>query len=332
MVAPATYPENLSIGISLTIAGSNASTTIIDGGNANTVVTVSGGRVTFSKLTVQHGYAFGNNSGGGINNLAILTIRDSIIGWNIARLGGGGGIFNYGTLAISKSTITGNSAIAGGGIENYGGKLTLTSSTISGNQAIPPGCPHGCGSSGGGILNNATMTMANSTVARNVAIGGLCRHPCPGRGGGIFNQGTLTISNTTVSGNGDKCIFCSQVGGGIWGGATLQNSIVADNNHGNCYGTMTSEGYNLSSDNTCNFSGPGDLNNIDPMLGPLQNNGGPTQAMALPSGSPATDAGNPTGCTDGRGHLLKTDQRGKPRPDKEDAGGCDMGAYESQSD
>jgi len=77
---------------------------------------------------------------------------------------------------------------------------------------------------------------------------------------------------------------------------------------------------------------PGDLNNTDPLLGSLQNNGGPTQTMALLSGSPAIDAGNPAGCTDGLGHLLKTDQRGMPRPDPEDKGGCDMGAYESQSD
>jgi hypothetical protein len=52
----------------------------------------------------------------------------------------------------------------------------------------------------------------------------------------------------------------------------------------------------------------------------------------LLSGSPAIDAGNPNGCTDGNGNLLKTDQRGMPRPDKEDTGGCDMGAYERQSD
>jgi hypothetical protein len=64
----------------------------------------------------------------------------------------------------------------------------------------------------------------------------------------------------------------------------------------------------------------------------LQNNGGPTDTMALLPGSPAIDSGNPGGCTDGQGHLLKTDQRGKPRPDKEDASGCDVGAYERQSD
>jgi hypothetical protein len=74
------------------------------------------------------------------------------------------------------------------------------------------------------------------------------------------------------------------------------------------------------------------MNNTDPMLGPLQNNGGLTQTMALLSGSPAIDAGNPAGCTDGSGHLLKTDQRGMPRPDPEDTGGCDIGSYESQND
>ena len=116
------------------------------------------------------------------------------------------------------------------------------------------------------------------------------------------------------------------------GTATLQNTIVANNSAGNCFNSVTSNGYNLSSDGSCDFDGPGDLNNTNPMLGPLQNNGGPTQTMALLPGSPAIDAGNPTGCTDNLGHLLKTDQRGDPRPNIEDTGGCDMGAYERQSD
>jgi hypothetical protein len=54
--------------------------------------------------------------------------------------------------------------------------------------------------------------------------------------------------------------------------------------------------------------------------------------MALPSGSPAIDAGNPSGCRDSQGNLLTTDQRGYSRHDQEDTGGCDMGAYERQSD
>jgi hypothetical protein len=139
----------------------------------------------------------------------------------------------------------------------------------------------------------------------------------------------MTLNNSTLSGNSG-----SPSGGGIYndGTATLQNTIVANSTSGgNCSGAITSNGYNLSSDSTCNLSGAGDLNGIDPQLGPLQNNGGPTETMALLAGSPATDAGNPSGCTSDHGRLLKTDQRGQPRPDKTDTGGCDMGAYEDQT-
>jgi hypothetical protein len=127
------------------------------------------------------------------------------------------------------------------------------------------------------------------------------------------------------------------VGGGIYNDpastATLQNSIVANSpSGGNCGGTMISNGYNLSSDNTCNFNSSGDRNNINPLLGTLSYYGGPTQTIPLLSGSPAIDAGNPSGCKDSSGHLLTTDQRGKPRHDPEDTGGCDMGAYERQTD
>jgi hypothetical protein len=95
---------------------------------------------------------------------------------------------------------------------------------------------------------------------------------------------------------------------------------------------MISTGYNLSSDDSCSFEGPGDLNNRDPRLAPLELYGGPTKTMALLPRSPAIDAGNPNACTDGQGRLLKTDQRGMPRPDKEESGGCDIGAYERQKD
>jgi len=112
-------------------------------------------------------------------------------------------------------------------------------------------------------------------------------------------------------------------------GTAFSRTILAQN----CInGTIFSQGHNLSSDDSRDFDGTGDLNNIDPMLGRLHNNGGPTQAMALPSGSPAIDAGNPNGCTDNVGNLLKTDQRGAPRHDSEDTRGCDIGAYESQRD
>jgi hypothetical protein len=222
----------------------------------------------------------------------------------------GGGIGNSGTLTINNSTISLNRAsVDGGGICQTGGTLTINNSTINGNSASV---------NGGGIYQTGgTLTINNNTISGNSATND---------GGGVFNQtgGTLTINNSTVSQNS------ATVGGGIDGPATLQNSIVASNSSGgNCSGTIVSNGYNLSSDNTCNFTHTGDLI-ADPLLGPLQNNGGPTWTMALLPGSPAIDAGNPTGCTDGHGHLLKTDQRGQPRPDSEDKTktGCDMGAYE----
>jgi hypothetical protein len=334
-VAAATYTENLTIGISLTILGSGATTTIIDGGGLATVVTISGttAHVTLSGVTIRNGFA---KQGGGIYNSGTLTINRSILSANHTSVSDGstlgGGIYNAAVLTINNSTISGNTATAygrfeyayGGGIANNRGKLTINRSTISGNSASL-GTVNGSGRSyGGGIANLlGTLTINTSTLSGNSARFTIFTLSY---GGGISSGGTQTISNTTISGNS------AFYAGGISGSATIQNSIVAKNAKGNCSGTMTSNGYNLSSDNTCSFNNTGDMNNTDPMLGPLQNNGGPTQTMALPSGSPAIDAGNPAGCTDGLGHLLKTDQRGMPRPDKEDSGGCDMGAYERQSD
>jgi hypothetical protein len=314
IVAAATYAENLTIGISLNVIGHCADTTIIDGQEAGTVIKIAGGtnvQVTLSNLTIQHGY--GTYAGGIWNAGARLTINSSMIIGNRAPLSGGG-ISNSGAVTINNSTISGNIAGCGGFFGS-------------------------CSAYGGGIFNGGgTLTINNSTLYGNIVVG------LKANGGGIYNLGTvstLTISNSTISGNSAQCRgTCSggASGGGIWsnGSAALQNSIVAKNNvagvAGNCFGTVTSHGYNLSSDGTCNFHNSGDLDNTDPRLGPLQNNGGPTPTMALLSGSPAIDAGNPSGCTDAQGKLLKTDQRGQPRPNNEDTVGCDMGAFEGQSD
>ncbi len=298
VVAAATYTENLTIGISLRITGSTAPTTVIDGGAISTVVTISNTvtHVTLSNVTVRNGHA---QFGSGIFNKGALTINNTRISNNHAtssRFSTGGGISNVGSLTINNSTVSGNSV--GAGLD----------------------------AAGGGIANSGTMMITNSTVSSNSAssLGGAS-------GGGIYNYGRLVINNSTITGNSAKS------GGNLYNypgfAVTLQNSIVANSTSGgNCSGSMTSQGYNLSSDGTCDLNGPGDMNHINPLLGPLQYNGGPTQTQALLSGSPAVDSGNPSGCTDGLGHLLKTDQRGQPRPDKEDTGGCDMGAYERQSD
>jgi hypothetical protein len=334
-VAPATYQESLFIPFNLEIIGSGAKTTIIDGGGVNSQVVVVGSeprvQVTLSGMTVRKGA--GKEDGGGIYNcFGTLTVIDSIITEN--RITNGNGSFGYGagiyncpssTLTLINTTVSNNSALVGGAICN-GGMLTIINSTFSGNVARQR--------EGGAIGNYGTLIITNSTFSGNIA-----RSSKVGsRAGGILNgglfqsNGTLVINNSTLSGNTAD----EGRGGGIFNikGSTvvLRNSIVANNAEGNCHGTITSGGYNLSSDDSCSFDGGGDLNDTDPRLGKLGHHGGPTQTIPLLSGSPAIDSGNPSGCTDGHGHLLKTDQRGKPRPDREDSGGCDRGAYERQKD
>jgi hypothetical protein len=294
MIAAAIYRENLTINTNLTLTGSGAANTVIDGGGLARVISIldTSATVVLSKMTIRGGAA-----------------------------AGGGGILNWGTLTLNAGTVSGNAAVSsysatGGGIYNSG-TLTIDNSTLSGNA----------GSTnfiyGGAIYNSGTLAINNSTLSGNSANGFT-----GGGGGGIYNDSVLTIANSTLSGNSG-----SPYGGGIYNGGTvtLKNSIVANSPAGgNCYGVTTSNGYNLSSDSTCNLNATGDLNNTAPQLGPLQNNSGPTETMALLAGSPAIDAGNPAGCTDTRGHLLKTDQRGQPRPDQPETTGCDMGSYESQ--
>jgi hypothetical protein len=110
----------------------------------------------------------------------------------------------------------------------------------------------------------------------------------------------------------------------------VQNTIIAANHPQNCGGSpLETEGFNLSSDRSCDLDGAGDLNGVDPDLGQLRNNSGPTWTMALRPGSPAIDGGNRSGCRDWLGRLLATDQRGMPRHLHESRG-CDIGAYERQ--
>ncbi len=120
------------------------------------------------------------------------------------------------------------------------------------------------------------------------------------------------VSNSTFSGN-------SAGGGGDIhniGPLTLRNTIVANSlSGGNClnYGVVLNDGGNLDTDGTC-------LGTIspDPLLRPLQNNGGPTQTLAIPKNSPAFGGGNAANCP-------ATDQRGVLRPQFLS---CDIGAYE----
>ena len=295
-----------------------------------------GSQVILSRLDISNGHAV---DGGGIYNSGTLTIWNSTVSGNslgscILKYCHGAGIYNSGTLTVNDSTVSGNvidiegtGTALGAGIYTKG-NLTIHKTTFSGNRASVVG--ESARAEGGALSNEGgTLSIDNSTFSGNVAHGVL---PLGWSGGGaIYNyNGPLMISSSTVSGNS------AYYGGGIYVDSvlpTLQNTIVAYSpSGGNCYGTIASNGYNLSGDNSCSFNSTGDLNNTDPRLGSLQDHGGHTQTIALRPGSPAIDAGNPNGCTDSDGHLLRTDQRGKPRPDHEDTGGCDMGAYERQKD
>ena len=233
----------------------------------------------------QYGGVFNYGVSGGPNDHifgCLLTIADSIINDN----SGPGVDNNAGGVTIVDTTISGNSVAktggqsdVGGGVYTYqyGGKipgnLTVINSTISGNFASSDGGGIACGKSG--------LTIINSTISGNSA---------GAYGGGIASGSFgMMIVNSTVSGN--SAATC----GGVCGERVeIGNTILNANASGNIDGTVTSHGYNISSDDGGGLlDGPGDQINTDPLLGPLRDHGGPTLTHVPLRGSPAIDAGDP---------------------------------------
>jgi hypothetical protein len=260
-------------------------------------------------IAAHHDFPVGDGQGGGICNGGTMVITNSIVSYNSAGVrnefpaGFGGGISNSGTMTITDTAITNNSTYLGGGGIANGGTLTITGSTISGNlaEAHLEGKPLG---RAGGI--SGPVTLINSTLSDNFA---------PLGGGGL--EGGGIIKNSTISGNSN---------GGISTNAMeIGDTILDGNTNANIDGTATSLGYNISSDDGGgNLTGPGDQINTDPMIGPLQNNGGPTLTHALLPGSPAVNAGDP--------NFTRPpfyDQRGSPFVRVFD-GRIDIGSFEVQ--
>jgi CSLREA domain-containing protein len=288
---------------------------------------IFGGPITLTNVTISNNRAgiYGGGDGGGIDG-SFLTLTNVTLSGNSAEDNGGGISNNLGPLIFTNGTVFSNTATTGGGITNFG-TATLMSVTLSSNSTS---------GGGDGIYNfvGATLALSNSTVSGNgqgignVGAMKLTNVTLSGNSvNGIGNAGTMELTNVTVNGTNGYGIY--QIGNAYTETIILSNTIIANSTRTNCYVfsiPIISNGYNLSSDGSCTpyFDGPGDLNNTNPHLGPLQDNGGPTQTHAPLQGSPAIDA-IPFG-TNGCGTTLTTDQRGVTRPIH---GKCDIGAYEA---
>ena len=339
-IAAGVYTEpGIAVNKSLTLQGEDAATTIVQaattrGTATDRVFTIPRGvSVILRALTIRYGHV-SYDDGGGIYSSGKLTLTHSIISGNSGAYYGGGLYNNAGTLTLTHSIISGNSgAYYGGGLYNDAGTLTLTHSTVRGNSATY---------AGGGLYSSGTLTLTHSTVRGNSAAyygGGLygygtltlthstVRGNSAAYGGGLnTNYGTLTLTHSTISDN------IAAAGGGLHqsgGRLTLTASLVAQNaDGGDCRLYVTSsrsQGYNLDSDGSCELTASTDRPGVDPLLGPLQDNGGRTLTHALLPGSPAIDA-IPWG-TNGCGTTLYSDQRWQARPQPV-GGACDIGAYE----
>jgi CSLREA domain-containing protein len=272
----------------------------------------------------------GNNGGGwggGIYSYqATMSLTDSTVSNNhtgnytpgsfAGVAGSGGGIFNSGTLTITRSLISGNTTgdssnnanSTGGGISNSA-ILTLINSTVSGNST------GGGPSMGGGIFSGVNATLINCTITKNIATSGF--------GNGVTgHQGTYTVANTIIAGNGPS-----------GNGPDLLNAIftpptydsLGHNLIGNAEGFSAS--FNKSGDQIGDTVAP-----LDPHLGPLADNGGPTLTHALLTNSTALDAGDDSLAQDRTDDPLETDQRGVQRfadsPDADSIATVDIGAFE----
>ncbi|MDQ2843510.1 MAG: hypothetical protein M3Y72_21210 [Acidobacteriota bacterium] len=300
-VIPLESTLNLCRALSVSIEGPGAGRIALNGQNRVKIFTACNLRegepgqdinVPISGLTLENGVG---ESGGGIGTAAKMTVRDITF------------------LENEAST-------EGGAIDNVAGTLNVINCTFSGNRA---------GRKGGALYtNNGTVQITNSTFSGNSAP----------KGGAIYNFSyRFTVVNSTIAGN-----TASQSGGGILHApherhrAEVKGTILAENEGGNCVAEdfsgerITSLGYNLSTDDTCPFRNSGDRNGIPADLDPngLGAHGGSTPTIALLATSAAVDAIPADQCTGIDGNLLRSDQRGAPRPEGK---GCEIGAYELSS-
>jgi CSLREA domain-containing protein len=290
-------------GLVLTVEDSDVSGNLAAGGAG----IAAQGKSTLTGSVIDDNRAARFASCGGL--LGVSTISDSTIDGNSAD--GDSAICDgsYGRMTITDSTIEGNHSPAGPGVMTVGADDFITGSTIADNTAGSKGQPGGA--SVAAIQGGGTLHLSNSTVVDNPTI--------PPGGAAIVNIGTGGegfLSFDTVANN---------VAGNIAGPLMVATATILATNgkEPDCQGPLfKSGGYNLATDHSCGLTRPTDLSGVNPRLGPLASNGGPTSTEALLTGSPAINAG---GLPDTSGCPL-TDQRGESRPW---GPACDTGAYEA---
>jgi hypothetical protein len=258
--------------------------------------------------------------GGGVSNAGSLQVAQTTIERNTLprdTLGGftasGGGIFNFrnGSIEVWQSTISENEAARGAGIRNAGGFLRIDASTISGNKAT---------SRGGGILNFGTAIIRFSTITGNKANN---RPSVSGKesrqGGGIHNEGgRIEIGNSIIARNIDVGTSpdCFSIETVI---TSFRNNLIGVLNNTCTVRDFVAGGIGLDLVGS-------DRAPLDPLLGPLGSNGGPTRTHALLVGSPAIDRGSTQVSA-----CAPVDQRIFARPtdgDGDKAARCDIGSFE----
>ncbi len=323
-------------GISVDSSGATAiEDTIVSGNTASSggdgiyATTRAGGTTVIEDSTISGNgegtYRIGRGGGIYVHNYGTTTIESSLISGNSATWDGGGiyATTVRGTTTINDSTISGNNGYFGGGIcaTQYGGATIIQNSTISGNSASGSGggmvvySRHGglttiqnstisgnsAGGSGGGIAADSqygnTTTIQNSTITGNISDSD---SNGTGKGGGIYytGEGTASVTSTIIAGNIDHANTAPDV----FGLVLLSHSLVGDDT-----GSGLTEAPVGTPDSIGNLIGGPIYGVIDAKLGPLADNGGPTQTCALLAGSPAIEMGSdPAG--------LAYDQRGSGYP------------------
>jgi hypothetical protein len=277
----------------------------------------------------------GHGWGGAVFSTNELVVSDSLFVWNQARggnagSGGRGGFRLYGGQNGEPRGAPGGDGGSGFGaaLWNSNGVVRISNCNLA-NNAVG-GSLGGNGGRGGDtfkynggtggdggeggmglgvvcVLGDGRMT--NCTIASNLGTVGA---------GGIGGAGGLTAGIDPAP-PGSNGLAGVTVGGVRTVDCRMVNTLLATNTPGgNCLGQIIDDGCNLSSDGTCIFTNVGSLNSVDPKLGPLANNSGPTLTMALLAGSPAIDAGD-------NAAAPPTDQRGIRRPY---GAAADIGAYE----